>query len=91
MVPRWLMESIPTKLFSPHVLWLFVVNPLTLAIVVLISDTFDNNSQVKNDFTKYLKGSGWYCSEKYFSFKYFPKYAFASKILSNLSGCFWPL
>ena len=45
-------------------------------MVVLINDTFDNNFGVKNDFTKYLKESCWYCSEKYFSFKYFPKYAF---------------
>ena len=57
------------------------VNPVTLAIVVFISDTFDNNFGVKNDSTKYLKESCWYCSEKYFSFKYVPKYAFAWKIL----------
>ena len=34
----------------------------TLEIVIIIFDTFDNNLQIKNDFTKYLKKSCWYNS-----------------------------
>ena len=36
-------------------------NPLE--IVVCISDTFDNNFEIENDFNKYLKESGWLFSE----------------------------
>ena len=34
-----------------------------LRIVVWIYDTYDNNSGIKNTFTKYLKGSRWWDSD----------------------------
>ena len=42
------------------------IYPLTLVplgIVIWISDAFDNNSGIKNDFTKYLMESCWYCPD----------------------------
>ena len=40
-----------------------IVFPLRVhsEIVVWIYDTFDNNFEIKNDFTKYLKESCWLC------------------------------
>ena len=58
-------------------------------IVVWIYDAFDDIFEIEDDFTKYLKESCWYYSDEHFSFKYFPKQAFARKISSKLSGRFW--
>ena len=49
-----------------------MVNRVPQEVVVWFYDTFDINLGVKNGFTKYLKESCWFYSEKYFSFKYFP-------------------
>ena len=38
-------------------------------IVIWIYDTFDNNLEIENDFTKYLKESCWKCYDECFSFK----------------------
>ena len=44
---------------------------------VWIYDTIDSNSEIKNNFTKYLKESCWKCSDLHISCKYFLNYAFA--------------
>ena len=36
---------------------------VTLEIVFCIYETFHNNFEIKNDFTKYLKESCWLCSD----------------------------
>ena len=69
------------------------INPLTLKspleIVVCIYDTFDYNFRIKSHFTKYLKESCWECSDEHFSINFFPKYAFACNISSELAVHFW--
>ena len=59
-------------------------------MVVRITDTFDNNFEIENGFTKYLKESCRKCSEWHFSIKYFPNFAFVCKIL-KLLDFFWTL
>ena len=60
-------------------------------IVFWIKVTFDYSLRIEKNFTQYLKESCWYCSDQYFSIKYFPNSAFACNISSKLSGCFWLL
>ena len=49
------------------------------------------NFEININFTKYLNEKCLNCFDDHFLFKYFPKYAFNSKILPKLSGCFWLL
>ena len=53
-------------------------------IFVWIFDTFYIYLEIKNDFDKWLKESCWKCFVKHFSFKYFPNFAFAYTISSQL-------
>ena len=88
-------------------LCLFVVNlfqitengccliPFTLRValenIICYCHSFENNLELKQKFTKYLKKSCCLASDLHFSHKFFPKNAFVRKILSKLSGLFWPL
>ena len=60
-----------------HELWEEHINPLILPseIVVWIYDTFDDNFEIENSFTKYLKESCSWSSDWHFSIKYFPDFA----------------
>ena len=44
--------------------------------VLWIYHIYDNNFEIKNYITKYLKGSCCYFSKEHIYFKYFTKYAF---------------
>ena len=71
------------------------VNPITLRVplesIICYSNTFENNSGTKQKCTKYLNESCCVASDKHFSFKCFPKYAFIRKIFPKSPGLFWPL
>ena len=58
------------------------INPILLKVVVWIHETLEN----KHDLRKYL--SCWWVSDEQFSFKYFPKDAFAREISPKQSGLF---
>ena len=53
--------------------------------VVWIYDSFDYNFGIKKYFSKYLKENCCYCSDEYFSFKYFFNYL-PEKVFLKLSG-----
>ena len=60
-------------------------NPLTLRVprkvIFCYFHTFENNLEIKQVLTKYLKESCCLSSDQHFSFKYFPKNVFVRKIL----------
>ena len=57
-------------------------------VVVWIFDTYGKSLEIKNYFTKYLKESCTYRSDKYFSSEYFPKYAYDGIIYQDCQAAF---
>ena len=47
---------------------------ITYDIGVLICDTFDNNIEIDNDFTRHLEEGCWLCSNEFFLTRGFPYY-----------------
>ena len=53
----------------------------SLKMSICIYDSFDNNSRIKNDSTKYLMESGWWCCDGNFSNRYFFPAMLSAEIL----------
>ena len=87
-IPPAAFSALPQHLPSPFSVIILSSQYLFQRGPIWIYDTYENDFEIENGFTKLLNESCRLCCDRHFSIKYFPDFAFACKISLKFSGCF---